>query len=157
MDIEIRKLEDNEIPEALSLIWEVFCEFEAPDYSQEGIDEFRKVIDNPEFIGAIKFYGALENDKIVGVLAMRAPQHITFFFVKADYHGRGIGKKLFNTMRQDYELQEFTVNSSPYAVEIYRHLGFIPTDKEQITNGIRYTPMVFRITGDGSKPLKNIK
>lgn len=145
MDLEIRILENNEIPEALSIVWEVFCQFEAPEYSQEGIDEFRRAIDNPEFIGAMKFYGAIENGKIVGVLAMRAPQHISFFFVKADHHGRGIGKKLFNTMRQDYELQEFTVNSSPYAVDIYRRLGFTPTDTEKITNGIRYTPMVFRV------------
>lgn len=145
MDLEIRKLEKNEIPEALSVVWEVFCQFEAPEYSQEGIDEFRRAIENPEFIGAMKFYGAIENGQIVGVLAMRAPQHISFFFVKADHHGRGIGKKLFTTMRQDYELQEFTVNSSPYAVDIYRHLGFIPTDMEKVTNGIRYTPMVFSV------------
>lgn len=145
MNLEIRRLNDNEIPEALSLVWEVFCQFEAPDYSQEGIDEFRRTIDSPEFIDELKFYGALENDQIVGVLAMRAPQHVSLFFVKEGYHGRGIGKTLFNTMRQDYASQNFTVNSSPYAVDIYnRHLGFIPTDTEQVTNGIRYTPMVFR-------------
>ena len=46
-------------------------------------------------------------------------------------------------MRRDYTDQVFTVNSSPYAVEVYRHLGFVPTDTEQLTNGIRYTPMRF--------------
>lgn len=46
-------------------------------------------------------------------------------------------------MRRDYASQTFTVNSSPYAVEVYRHLGFTPTNTEQLTNGIRYTPMRF--------------
>ncbi|MGM9541909.1 MAG: GNAT family N-acetyltransferase [Candidatus Limivicinus sp.] len=50
---------------------------------------------------------------------------------------------LFDAMRRDYASQVFTVNSSPYAVEVYRHLGFTPTDTEQLTNGIRYTPMRF--------------
>ncbi|HPU41721.1 MAG TPA: GNAT family N-acetyltransferase [Acetivibrio clariflavus] len=144
MALEIRKLEKNEIPEALSVVWEVFCQFEAPEYLQEGIDEFKRTIENYEFISSMNFYGAIENGQIIGVLAIRPPQHISFFFVKTEYHGRGIGRKLFNTMRQDYEIQKFTVNSSPYAVEIYRHLGFMPTDTEKITNGIRYTPMVFR-------------
>lgn len=141
--LETRKLEGNEIQEALSLVWDVFLQFEAPEYSEEGIDEFRKTLDDPERIGRMKFYGAIENSKIAGVLAMRSPQHISLFFVKADHHHRGIGKKLFNTMKKDYELQEFTVNSSPYAVEIYKHLGFVPTDMEQLTNGIQYTPMKY--------------
>ncbi len=50
---------------------------------------------------------------------------------------------LFETMRADDDGDVFTVNSSPYAVEIYRRLGFAPTDHEQITNGIRYTPMKY--------------
>ncbi|MDY5775830.1 MAG: GNAT family N-acetyltransferase [Lachnospiraceae bacterium] len=29
---------------------------------------------------------------------------------------------------------EFTVNSSPYAVDVYRHLGFASIDKEQTVN-----------------------
>ena len=76
-------------------------------------------------------------------LAMRAPQHIGYFFVREDCQRRGIGKKLFETMRMDYTVQEFTVNAAPYAVGIYRRLGFVPTDTEKITNGIRYTPMRF--------------
>ena len=39
--------------------------------------------------------------------------------------------------------ETLTVNSSPYAVEAYRHFGFVATDTEQLTNGIRYFPMVY--------------
>lgn len=60
----------------------------------------------------------------------------------------GCTGRLFETMRRDYDRQIFTVHSSPYAVEVYRHLGFVPTDTEQLTDGLRYTPMRF----DGSGP-----
>ena len=75
---------------------------------------------------------------------MRQPQHIGGFFVRGDYHRNGIGRALFEAMKAEYEKQEFTVNSSPYAVEVYRHLGFTATDSEQLKDGIRYTPMIYR-------------
>ena len=46
-------------------------------------------------------------------------------------------------MRRDYHKQEFTVNSSSYAVDIYIHLGFEEVDQEQTVNGIRFTPMKY--------------
>ena len=140
----VKVLAPEEYPEALSLIWDVFCEFEAPEYSEEGIREFRAALKDDRRNSAMRFYGAVENEELVGVLAMREPQHIGFFFVKAACHRRGIGRSLFEAMRKDYVRQEFTVCSSPYAVEVYRRLGFQPTDTEQVTNGLRYTPMVFR-------------
>ncbi|ENY8640112.1 TPA: GNAT family N-acetyltransferase [Clostridioides difficile] len=40
-----------------------------------------------------------------------------------------------------FNLTEITVNSSPYAVEVYHKLGFKDTAVEQIVDGIRFTPM----------------
>ena len=34
-----------------------------------------------------------------------------------------------------------TVQSSPYAVNFYRKLGFVPTGEEEDYSGIRVTPM----------------
>ena len=42
--MEIRKIKDEEMPMALDLTWRTFLEFEAPDYTEEGIEEFRKSI-----------------------------------------------------------------------------------------------------------------
>ena len=44
--MEIRQLEPFEIDEAITLIWEVFLQFEAPDYSDEGIQSFKDFIEN---------------------------------------------------------------------------------------------------------------
>lgn len=121
----------------------MFLEFEAPEYSPEGIAAFRASLDNPQRKRQMDFYGAFDGETLVGVLCMRAPQHIAGFFVDAAYHRRGIGRKLFEAMRRDYAQQVFTVNSSPYAVEVYRHLGFVPTDDEQSVDGLRFTPMQY--------------
>ena len=139
----VRRLRAGEIPDALALMWKVFLQFEAPEYSAEGIASFRASLEDEERIRSMTFYGAFDGKKLVGVLCMRAPQHIAGFFVDAAYHRRGIGRTLFETMRQDYDWQVFTVHSSPYAVGFYRRLGFVPTQGEQITNGLRYTPMRF--------------
>lgn len=143
-NIEIRRLHSEEIPAALDLCLQVFMQFEAPEYPQEGIQAFRAVLNNAEWIGKMDFYGAVDNGLPIGVLAMRSPQHIGLFFVRAENQHKGIGRALFEAMRQNYTVQEFTVNASPYAVKIYEHLGFIPTAAEQLTDGIRYTPMLYK-------------
>lgn len=139
----VRRLSLEEIPAAQELCWKVFLQFEAPEYSAEGIAAFRASLDNKERTKKLSFYGAFDGNKLVGVLCMRTPQHIADFFVDSAYHRRGIGRRLFEAMRQDDSQQVFTVHSSPYAVEFYRHLGFIPTNTEQLTNGLRYIPMRF--------------
>ena len=98
------------------IIWRQFLQFEAPEYSAEGIASFRASLDDKERTRSLSFYGAFDENKLVGVLCMRAPQHIGDFFVDAAYHRRGIGRRLFEAMRRDYSRQVFTVNSSPYAV-----------------------------------------
>ncbi|MGN0407405.1 MAG: GNAT family N-acetyltransferase [Bacteroides sp.] len=138
----VRRLNADEIQEALDLTWEVFLQFEAPEYSQEGIDFFRESLNDEERTRKLRFYGAFDGSRLVGTLCMREPQHIGGFFVKADYQRKGIGRALFETMRRDYDKQEFTVNSSPYAVKIYEQLGFRATDSEQLVNGLRFTPMI---------------
>lgn len=140
-EVTVRRLSEAELPVALELCWAVFCQFEAPEYTQEGVKEFQSALQDGERNRQMDFYGAFDKTKLVGALAVRAPQHIGYFFVKPEYHRRGIGRKLFETMQGNYETPIFTVNSSPYAVEFYRRLGFVPTDGEQVTNGIRYTPM----------------
>ena len=146
---KVKNLQAEQLAEALSLVWEVFCRFEAPEYSEEGITEFKNFLNNEEEIGKLDFYGAFDKaSDIVGVLAMRKPAHISLFFVKAEYHRQGIGRQLFEKMLSDYQPQGigvFTVNSSHYAVEVYRKLGFKLTGNECITNGIRYTPMKMEI------------
>lgn len=120
------------------MVWEVFLEYEAPDYTQEGIDEFYKSIHDENYLSMLSVYGAFSNGELVGVIATRNNgKHIALFFVEGKYHCQGIGKQLFQTVRTD----KMTVNSSPYAVPVYRKLGFKSVDTEQSVNGLRFIPM----------------
>lgn len=128
--------------EALALVWDVFLKFEAPCYSEEGINEFHKTIHDEEYLSELTMYGAYIEDKLIGVIATRNNNsHIALFFVDDNYHHKGVGKKLFEASKADCHNEIMTVNSSPYAVEIYSRLGFVKTDDEQVVSGIRFTPM----------------
>lgn len=86
---EIRKIKENEVKEALSLAMEVFMQFEAPVYKPEGVETFKRdIIENDEFIdnckkGVCPIYAAFDNNKIVGIIGMRATKtHINLVFTK---------------------------------------------------------------------------
>ena len=136
--ITIRKQEEEDIPAALDLAWKVFLKYEAPEYTEEGAEEFRKTIHDKDYLTRLDFFSAYAGDQIVGVIALRNEgKHIALFFVDGRYQGQGVGRKLFEAVKRE----GMTVNSSPYAAGIYRKLGFEQTDKEQTVNGLRFIPM----------------
>lgn len=142
LNISIRKLGQEEIAKALCLVWRVFQEYEAPDYTKEGVEEFYKSIHDENYLSKLCLYGAFAQEEIVGVIATRSGGiHIALFFVDGKYHRQGIGKQLFQTVWAKCSFGKMTVNSSPYAVLIYHKLGFHETDIEQVVNGLRFTPM----------------
>lgn len=57
----IQKIEStsSEVPKALALVWQTFLEFEAPDYSEQGIQEFK------EFIALSTIRNKLANEELV--------------------------------------------------------------------------------------------
>lgn len=136
--LSIKRLHKAEIEAALNLVWNVFQEYEAPDYTQEGIDEFYKSIHDENYLSKLSIYGAFSKEELIGVIATRnCGTHIALFFVDGNYHRQGVGRKLFQAVRTD----KMTVNSSPYAVAIYQRLGFEAANAEQVVNGLRFTPM----------------
>lgn len=144
--LNIRKLAFEEYENAFELVMKVFMQFEAPDYSHEGVETFKKTgIEDPEYVAMLDVYGAFLNEKLIGVIATRCSlSHIALFFVDGKYHKRGIGRKLFEYILNKSEADTITVNSSPYARKIYHHLGFSETDKEQSVMGIRFYPMIYK-------------
>lgn len=141
--MRIAAINKIDYPEALQLVFNIFLEYEAPDYSTQGVDTFRKsVLENQEYQECLKMYGAFKDEVLVGVIATRNNgKHIALFFVDGKYHRQGIGRQLFSKVVEACKNSSITVNSSPYATEVYHHLGFVDTESEQITDGMRYTPM----------------
>ena len=117
--MEIRQLESTQIDNAITLIWETFLQFDAPDYSEEGVQSFKEFIENEEIIKSLEFFGAYDQGELEGVLATNENRkHICCFFVKAQYHRQGIGRKLWEYVLSSSKNNTFTVNSSPYAVPV---------------------------------------
>lgn len=139
---EMRKLAESEIPAAHSLAWKVFCEYESPDYSEEGTESFRKTLYDPAYLSGLVYYGTFEGSKLVALCAIRSEKrHICFMFVDGSYHRRGIGSRLIRHVLNDYKGGSVTLNSSPYGLPFYKAVGFVPTEEEKTVDGIRFTPM----------------
>ena len=125
--MEIRQLPANEYDKALDLSLDVFIECGRKDFDEEGLETFKNFIYNKQLVNELTFYGAFDGESLIGVIA--------------SYHRRGIGKQLFKTAILNQPVSEMTVNSSSYAIPIYRKLGFEPVCEEQVTHGMKYTPM----------------
>lgn len=156
-NIVIRKINSREVESAMQLALDVFMEFEAPDYGPLGLETFKRdIVENPEFIqnakrGLCPIYGAFDGDNLVALMGMRSNKtHINLVFTKKEYHRRGIARAIFQYLLHDVlsenpELEALTLNSSPYGLPFYLAIGFVPLDKEQTINGIRFTPMKYVI------------
>lgn len=151
----IKVLTKEDLKEALEVVWQVFCEFEAPEYPQEGVKTFQDFIALPSVMqrmdaGEIYFWGCYDGIRPVGVIAFRGClTHICLLFVDKAYHGQGIAKRLLQTaldiIKSHNKLREITVNSSPYAQKIYEKMGFEATEPLQLKDGILYVPMRLKI------------
>ena len=87
----IRRLSEDERQAALDLAWGVFSEYESPDYSAEGTEEFRKCLHDEAYLSGLHYYGAFDGEKLIGEIAIRPDRkHICFFFVDGRYHRRGV-------------------------------------------------------------------
>lgn len=142
--MEIRKIQGVEINKALKVAWEVFLEFEAFGYNREGVEEFRRFIDNRELMNTLEIYGAYVKKDLVGMIAIQGGQHICMFFVKKAYQNQGIGRELLKEILNLTSEKEITTNASPCSVSVYKKLGFSILDKEQNINGVRFIPMIYK-------------
>jgi GNAT superfamily N-acetyltransferase len=153
-EMTYREIRAGEEEKVCLLVMDCFSQFVAPGYSQEGIAEFSRYV-TPQSVRRRLAKDhviilALAKTEIIGALEVRNNNHISLFFVDKEYQNRGVGKKLHQLalekcLASKPDLAEVEVNSSPYAAPIYEKLGFVRVNVEQVTNGIRYTPMILRV------------
>lgn len=152
MPYQIRSAYREDWEEAMSLAWRTFLQFEASDYSPEGVKNFENFITDSTLyrmfiMGAYQMFVALDGEKIVGMITLRDMTHISLLFVDEKYHRQGIGRALMlhlvNYLLTELQASRVTVNASPYGVDFYHRLGFRDLYPEQKRDGIIYTPMEF--------------
>lgn len=148
LEFKIEELKLKNLEETIRVIETTFLKFEAPDYSEKGVENFFKFA-NYETIKEklsknMKMYVAKVNEVIVGVIGYRDNSHINLLFVLEEYQHNGIAKALYNLVIKkckDADTKIITVNSSPYAHNVYLKLGFIDDNQMQEIDGIKFYPM----------------
>lgn len=148
--IDVRPAYRVEWDDAMALAWRTFMQFEAKDYTLEGIESFQDFITDTVLyrmflMGAYQLFGAYDNGIMVGMISLRNETHISLLFVDRKYHKKGIGRMLIDYVSEYVWAEEghsrITVNAAPYAVGFYHRVGFADTGTEQTREGVRYTPM----------------
>lgn len=154
MNIDYRFIDNSEWETAIMLTYRVFTKFDAPSFSETGIEKFRAFIYDENLKkrfeeGLFQVVGAFHGSRMVGVIALRDNSHISLLFVDEDYQNAGIGgllvKHLLVYCYRKLNQNRVTVNSSPYAVEFYHHLGFRDIGGQIDDGGIFFTPMILEL------------
>ena len=148
-NISILKAEADDWEPAMELAWRTFLKYEANDYSREGVENFLNFISDEKLYkmfleGCYVLYVAKEGDKIVGIVSLRAGNHISLLFVDQAYHRKSIGRELLVAIQKSIKsdgVVQMTVNAAPYAVGFYEKVGFLKIGGMLETDGITYQPM----------------
>lgn len=147
---KIERAKINDIEEISNLVKRIYLKYNSKIDSEEGINNILTFISKENM--RLRFYieGALilvardKNNKIVGAIELKNFEHISLFFVDDKYFKFGIGKKLFEEVKNILKLEKYSVNASDYALEFYKKLGFVQiTDSIEIENGVHFYPMLY--------------
>ena len=131
-----------------NLATQVFNEFVAPDYEQDGIEEFFRFANPIAMKERMLSDGfvlvAYQADVLVGMLEFFLPDCIAMLFVTVQHQGVAtelLAQAISKARAFDPALSKMTVHSSLYAEPIYQKMGFRQTGDVTTENGITYIPM----------------
>ena len=150
MHLTFRELDPSDAPAASALSLESFERFVAPDWSPSASDEYRSLIASEVLTQKIEAssytLGAFNGQRLVGFLLMPRTTLIQIFFIDPDWVRQGVGRRIWQHARSHIEThfpdaKTIELNSSPYARDFYRRLGFVPISAEYQSSGFRATRM----------------
>lgn len=154
-NVSIRAMSDSDSHRVSHLILTLFDEFVAPGYSKKASKTFRRQTRRQSHIAELR-EGELRlvaetlvdeaRGELVGVIGVRDVSHIHWLWVRKDWHRRGVASILMANViaevrRKKPDAVSITLNSSPFAIPVYRRLGFRITGEEFDQEGLICTPM----------------
>lgn len=144
----VRPLSLQELPAAMRLAREVFLEFVAPDYSEEGRRNFLKFLEMEQILplvgrGELFCYGCFAGDELIGMAATLGRDQLCLLFVQGAWQRQGAARRLFaEILRHAPAGKPISVHASPCGAPAYRRLGFVG-EREAAADGMRFFPMVY--------------
>jgi N-acetylglutamate synthase-like GNAT family acetyltransferase len=145
-DIQYRGAQHQDAQVINELILKVFDKYVGYGYSLKSQSIFRMYC-HPNAMMTRSTEGtsfclvAILEQEIIGIIEVQNGNHIALLFVDDRYHKNGIAKNLVSLSIKRAKVTDIGVNSSPYAVDIYKKMGFEQLDEEQEREGIRSIPM----------------
>ena len=145
MNFVIRQAEASDAGPISHLVLGVAHYFLADPSSPE-VGPFLAGLTPPSYadrIGSSNFshYVAEDSAGPCGIIALRDGSHLYHLFVRADAHGQGIARALWEHAKALSGHSTFTVNSSLFAVPVYERLGFVAKAPPQTADGLVFVPM----------------
>ena len=151
MAMLIRLADMNDAPAISNLITPLAETSIAHEYSDEGAQNLLSSM-TPEAIegylqAGYRYHVAEDAGRLMGVVGVRDNRHLYHLFVAEQYQGQGLAKELWNVAKETCleagNPGEFTVNSSRFALEMYRKFGFTESGLSENKQGVIYFPMRF--------------
>jgi GNAT superfamily N-acetyltransferase len=148
----IRPIEERDFPAVAQLFRHLSERFIVHDIAPESAAMFLKENDEDALrrfhaAGTHVFHVADDGGAIAGYIAIRARTHLFHMFVTEAQQGKGLSRQLWDAARAASGHDgDFTVNSSNFALPIYRAFGFTPTAPLQCVRGITFTPMALFVS-----------
>lgn len=123
--------------------------FVFPDFSEEGRRTLLEHCPPEKFETRLRsdfrFHVAEADGEIIGSVGICAERHLFHLFVAEAYHRQGVARLLWETAKSAAQSGNggagFTVNSSRYAVPVYRAFGFVEVGPEEDKQGVISVPM----------------
>ncbi len=132
----IRRFTEKDAEKVSAMIIQTLKTTNSKDYSEEAINALEKQLQPPHVLeraGWTHFYVVEENDTIIGCGAIgpywgsETESSLFTIFVLPEYQGRGIGRKIIETLEQDeyfLRAKRVEIPASITAVNFYRKLGY---------------------------------
>ncbi|ALH94377.1 GNAT family N-acetyltransferase [Acinetobacter equi] len=142
----IRRANFEDLPAIKELIQQYIQDFVVSEQGKEKFNEdyLNHVMNQSD----IHFYVYEYHSKIIGFISYTDAVHIMHFFVDQMYKGMSVGKQLWryvlDLLCEHYSLEKeikITVNSSLYAVPVYKKFGFEERSDVCEKEGIRFVKM----------------
>ena len=117
-------------------------EKEVPKWFDEELleESFKQRIQSKEY----EHFVYVEENEIVGFIAIKNKNRLFHLFVDKKHHKKGIAKKLWNYIKEHYDVSNMSVNASLYAIKTYESFGFSINGEESEYLGLKYQPMSYK-------------
>lgn len=132
--MQIKKVEQKDLVKAIDVIWDTMVEnnlIKRQYTNYESKQQYYNSIIIEYLYNEIIVVGAYQDDEILGTIIVKN-NNIRSFYVRSKFQNQKIGKALISYVLKylkDNNCHIVRLNSSEYAHDIYKKMGFVDSDE----------------------------